>query len=216
MKADVGRFEPVSRVGFTGFARSVCSHMLQNETSPSRWWLASNPLHTREEPGSRWSPSHVASHADPQRLQDLCAWHGRAAGGMVNESGHFPEVCKKSLQAMAADMGAAIPSSFWSEHGFEELRRLSPRELEVSGVSSNRFMPAPSTIGTARSSGQRRWTCSSTGCDAPPRTGPSSFSGRSSTRRHSSSSSSHGSTGPTTSTTAPTTATRHREWASRA
>src|SRR6187431_65301 len=29
---------------------------------------------------------------------------GGQAGGMVNEAGHFPEVCKKSLQAMAADM----------------------------------------------------------------------------------------------------------------
>jgi len=58
---------------------------------------------------------------------------GGQRGGMVNESGHFPEVCKKSLQAMAADMGGAIPSTFWSEHGFEELRRLSPRELEGLG-----------------------------------------------------------------------------------
>ena len=29
---------------------------------------------------------------------------GGQRGGMVNELGHFPEVCKKSLQAMAADM----------------------------------------------------------------------------------------------------------------
>ena len=37
---------------------------------------------------------------------------GGQAGGMVNEQGHFPEVCKKSLQAMAADMQGGIrPSS---------------------------------------------------------------------------------------------------------
>ena len=29
---------------------------------------------------------------------------GGQLGGMVNEAGHFPEVCKKSLQAMASDM----------------------------------------------------------------------------------------------------------------
>ena len=33
---------------------------------------------------------------------------GGQRGGMVNESGRFPEVCKKSLQAMAADMQGAI------------------------------------------------------------------------------------------------------------
>src|SRR5687767_14419958 len=32
---------------------------------------------------------------------------GGQQGGMVNERGHFPEVCKKSLQAMAADMQGA-------------------------------------------------------------------------------------------------------------
>ena len=32
---------------------------------------------------------------------------------MVNESGHFPEVCKKSLQAMVSDMQGAIRPQFW-------------------------------------------------------------------------------------------------------
>ena len=58
---------------------------------------------------------------------------GGQKGGMVNESGHFPEVCKKSLQAMAADMGGAIPAEFWAEHSFEQLRGLSSRELEALG-----------------------------------------------------------------------------------
>jgi hypothetical protein len=38
---------------------------------------------------------------------------GGQQGGMVNESGHFPEVCKKSLQAMVADMQGAIGPEFW-------------------------------------------------------------------------------------------------------
>ncbi|MBS1581435.1 MAG: histidine kinase, partial [Bacteroidetes bacterium] len=36
---------------------------------------------------------------------------GGARGGMVNEAGHFPEVCKKSVQAQAGDMQAAIPET---------------------------------------------------------------------------------------------------------
>ncbi|MEE2894781.1 MAG: molybdopterin-dependent oxidoreductase, partial [Planctomycetota bacterium] len=58
---------------------------------------------------------------------------GGQAGGMVNESGHFPEVCKKSLQAMVADMGGAITPEFWADHDFDALRALSPRELESLG-----------------------------------------------------------------------------------
>lgn len=58
---------------------------------------------------------------------------GGQKGGMVNESGHFPEVCKKSLQAMAADMGGAITPEFWSGNTFEQLRSLSSRELEKLG-----------------------------------------------------------------------------------
>ncbi|MEM9185427.1 MAG: FdhF/YdeP family oxidoreductase [Planctomycetota bacterium] len=58
---------------------------------------------------------------------------GGQKGGMVNEAGHFPEVCKKSMQAMAADMQGAIKPGFWDRFGARELRALSPRELEASG-----------------------------------------------------------------------------------
>jgi molybdopterin-dependent oxidoreductase alpha subunit len=58
---------------------------------------------------------------------------GGQRGGMVNEAGHFPEVCKKSLQAMVADMQGAIAPEFWSRYSAEHLRRLSPRELESCG-----------------------------------------------------------------------------------
>ena len=58
---------------------------------------------------------------------------GGQKGGMVNEIGGFPEVCKKSLQAMAADMQGAIPPEFWSTYSIEELRNFSPRELESCG-----------------------------------------------------------------------------------
>jgi molybdopterin-dependent oxidoreductase alpha subunit len=58
---------------------------------------------------------------------------GGQAGGMVNEQGHFPEVCKKSMQAMAADMQPAIPEEFWQRRRFNELRAMSPRQLEHAG-----------------------------------------------------------------------------------
>jgi molybdopterin-dependent oxidoreductase alpha subunit len=58
---------------------------------------------------------------------------GGQAGGMVNEGGHFPEVCKKSFQAMVSDMQAGITPDFFGRYGFNELRALSPRELEHCG-----------------------------------------------------------------------------------
>jgi molybdopterin-dependent oxidoreductase alpha subunit len=58
---------------------------------------------------------------------------GGQLGGMVNEAGHFPEVCKKSLQAMAADMQDGISPEFFARYAIAQLRSLSPRELESCG-----------------------------------------------------------------------------------
>ena len=58
---------------------------------------------------------------------------GGQQGGMVNEAGHWPEVCKKSVQAMAADLQGAIRSEFWQTYSVEQLRRFSPREMEHAG-----------------------------------------------------------------------------------
>lgn len=58
---------------------------------------------------------------------------GGQKGGMVNELGKFPEVCKKSLQAMVADMQPAIPKDFWSKHRVDELKNHTPRQLESLG-----------------------------------------------------------------------------------
>ena len=54
-------------------------------------------------------------------------------GGMVNEAGHFPEVCKKSIQAMTADMSGAIPDRFFETVDLQAMTTLSPRELEALG-----------------------------------------------------------------------------------
>ena len=58
---------------------------------------------------------------------------GGQQGGMVNEMGHFPEVCKKSLQAMAADMQGAIADDFWSTYSIAQLKAFTPRQLEHCG-----------------------------------------------------------------------------------
>ena len=58
---------------------------------------------------------------------------GGQAGGMRNEMGHWPEVCKKSLQAMVADMQAGITPEFFAKYSLAELQTLSPRELEWCG-----------------------------------------------------------------------------------
>ena len=58
---------------------------------------------------------------------------GGQLGGMVNEAGHFPEVCKKSLQAMAADMQDGISPAFFARYSISQLQSLSPRELESCG-----------------------------------------------------------------------------------
>ena len=49
---------------------------------------------------------------------------GGQAGGMVNERGSFPEVCKKSLQAMTSDMQAAVTGDFWTRHSVAELQQV--------------------------------------------------------------------------------------------
>ncbi len=58
---------------------------------------------------------------------------GGQLGGMVNEGGYFPEVCKKSFQAMASDLQGAIPSSFWQQYDINKLKALSSRQLEHCG-----------------------------------------------------------------------------------
>jgi len=58
---------------------------------------------------------------------------GGQQGGMVNEAGHFPEVCKKSMQAMVADMQPGIDARFWPAHPLARLQSMSPYQLEHAG-----------------------------------------------------------------------------------
>src|SRR5512133_2733065 len=47
---------------------------------------------------------------------------GGQKGGMVNERGHFPSVCKKSVQAMASDMQGRIKPEFFSKFSLRQLQ----------------------------------------------------------------------------------------------
>lgn len=58
---------------------------------------------------------------------------GGQQGGMVNEAGHFPEVCKKSVQAQAADMGRVIDEQYFAEHSIADLERLTSAQAEALG-----------------------------------------------------------------------------------
>ncbi len=69
----------------------------------------------------------------PNACKTCALGMGGQMGGMVNESGHFPEVCKKSVQAMAADMQGAVPDAFFAETDFSDLARMTPKDLEASG-----------------------------------------------------------------------------------
>jgi len=72
---------------------------------------------------------------------------GGQQGGMTNEAGRFPEVCKKSVQAMAADMSGKIRDGFFEEFPFAKLERLSPRELETAGRIVEPLYAAPGDAG---------------------------------------------------------------------
>jgi molybdopterin-dependent oxidoreductase alpha subunit len=53
--------------------------------------------------------------------------------GMRNERGTFPEVCKKSIQAQAADMQPPIAEGFYRDRDVAALERMTSRELEAAG-----------------------------------------------------------------------------------
>ena len=59
---------------------------------------------------------------------------GGQKGGMVNEAGHFPEVCKKSVQAQAGDMTAGISEDWFKRTplGYMETRMTSA-QFEAAG-----------------------------------------------------------------------------------
>lgn len=68
---------------------------------------------------------------------------GGQMGGMVNEGGYFPEVCKKSFQAMVSDMQSGITPEFFARYGFRELRSFTSQQMESSGRLVNPVYAGP-------------------------------------------------------------------------
>src|SRR5574341_1331830 len=70
-----------------------------------------------------------------QRLRstNTCKTCAVGMAGMRNEHGSFPEVCKKGIQAQAADMQPPIDQTFFAQHSIATLERWSARELEGAG-----------------------------------------------------------------------------------
>ena len=68
---------------------------------------------------------------------------GGQSGGMRNEQNHWPEVCKKSIQAMAADMQGAIQPEFFKRFSIDQLRQFSPREMEHAGRITTPLLLTP-------------------------------------------------------------------------
>ena len=82
----------------------------------------------------RMGPGKAAKALTSKNACKACAYGmGGQRGGMVNEAGSFPEVCKKSLQAQAGDMQAPIPDTFFAKHGIAELSSWSSMRLEAAG-----------------------------------------------------------------------------------
>ncbi|MEE2908414.1 MAG: FdhF/YdeP family oxidoreductase [Planctomycetota bacterium] len=68
---------------------------------------------------------------------------GGQRGGMVNEQGHFPEVCKKSIQAMGADLQPPISDQAIADLSFERMRQLTPRDMERLGRLTKPLFAGP-------------------------------------------------------------------------
>jgi molybdopterin-dependent oxidoreductase alpha subunit len=58
---------------------------------------------------------------------------GGQLGGMVNEAGRFPEVCKKSVQAQAGDMAGAISEDLFRQTPIARLATFGSAEMERLG-----------------------------------------------------------------------------------
>lgn len=58
---------------------------------------------------------------------------GGQSGGMADETGKFPEVCKKSFQAQITDIQLPVPDKLFQEKSIEDFKNTSALKLERSG-----------------------------------------------------------------------------------
>lgn len=64
---------------------------------------------------------------------------GGQQGGMRNEQGHWPEVCKKSIQAAAADMQGAIQPNFYQQYSINQLKNFHQKSWSKRDASQLLF-----------------------------------------------------------------------------
>ncbi len=58
---------------------------------------------------------------------------GGQRGGMTNETGNFPQICKKSIQAQLTDIQLPIPLDLFRKNTIKDLQAMNPRDLVISG-----------------------------------------------------------------------------------
>jgi len=64
----------------------------------------------------------------------VCAYGmGGQKGGMRNELGHFPEICKKSIQSQLTDIQPCIDQNIYTQKSIHDFKKLTGRELERLG-----------------------------------------------------------------------------------
>jgi molybdopterin-dependent oxidoreductase alpha subunit len=68
---------------------------------------------------------------------------GGQKGGMTNEAGHFPEVCKKSVQAQAGDMARPIEADYFAATPIAAMAALGSAGLEKLGRIAFPLMAGP-------------------------------------------------------------------------
>ncbi len=77
--------------------------------------------------------SMLKSLLSPNSCKSCALGMGGQKGGMRDERGVFPSVCKKAVWAQASDLQPAIPGDFFQRYAIDELKTRTPLELEYSG-----------------------------------------------------------------------------------
>ncbi len=95
---------------------------------PSIWYTFRKSMGTSTGPLDFWRRM-----ASKNACKTCAVGMGGQAGGMRNEAGHFPEFCKKSVQAMAADLQPPVDAILFHTRTVEQLSACSPRQLENLG-----------------------------------------------------------------------------------
>src|SRR5262245_48370367 len=141
----VADFIKISSKQATRMARRRCRHgTLHGEMRTARrgggWAAIAYTLRMARKVGWR---NLVTSMRAKNACKTCALGMGGQKGGMVNELGRWPEVCKKSFQAMVADMQGAISADFFDRYSIAQLRALSSRELEWCGRLTTPVIASP-------------------------------------------------------------------------